>query len=76
MSTEHGRLTEFQLGYICALTGLIQAHGMSSPIAEAFRNGIIVSLSLDTLLSMGMDEYDAELLRPHWDEIQRKWANQ
>ncbi len=63
---------EFSQGYACALTTIIQSHGIDTPVEEAWRANFGSNQTLKSLKELGIDEHDIEIIKPHLKEINRK----
>lgn len=61
----------FTQGYIAAISCFIKGHGMGTEVRETYRAGIGKS-TLKQLKANGVDEYDLQILKEHWKELNKK----
>lgn len=59
---------KFMQGYICCVCAIIRSHGIDTPVIEAYKAGAGKS-TLKELKDSGVDSYDLELLKQHWQEL-------
>lgn len=60
---------DFSKGYACAVAQIIDQHGEDSIAEDIFQCNF---MSIKTMRSIGVDEYDIKLLKPIVKEIERK----
>jgi hypothetical protein len=59
----------FSIGYACACATMIRQHGINTEVEDCFRENF---MDVETMRSIGVDEFDIEVLEPIVKEIERK----
>jgi len=59
----------FSIGYACACATMIRQHGITTEVEDCFRENF---MDVETMRSIGVDEFDIEVLEPIVKEIERK----
>jgi hypothetical protein len=54
----------FIQGYACCLATIIQSHGISTEVREAFKSGIG---TLEVCVKANIDQYDLDILKAHFE---------
>jgi hypothetical protein len=56
----------FVRGYICSVANQIRDHGMRTEVCDNWKG---VKITLSEMKSRGVDDYDIEVLKEHWEEL-------
>lgn len=63
------RQKTFSIGYACACAVMVRQHRNTTEVEDCFRENF---MDVETMRSIGVDDYDIEALEPIVKEIQRK----
>ena len=59
----------FSIGYACACATMIRQHGITTEVEDCLSSNF---MDVETMRSIGVDEFDIEVLEPIVKEIERK----